>query len=197
MTKADRGPGRLEAFSDGVIAIIVTIMVLELKVPHSTEPAALLALWPLFASYALSFFLVAIYWMNHHHLFTMVERVSHGVLWANNFLLFCISLIPFVAAYVGENRLSAFGCALYSGLMFVCGVAFWILAQAIFADIKDRAELVERDKAATRKNMIALTIYAAATVAAYINPLISLALIGVVAVMYAVPTAGIEPNVRA
>ena len=185
---------RLEAFSDGVIAIIVTIMVLELKVPHSTEPSALLALWPLFASYALSFFLVAIYWMNHHHLFSFVTRVSHGVLWANNLLLFCISLIPFVTAYVGENHLSPFGCSLYAGVMFVCGLAFWTLARAIAAVSKDSAAIMARDKAATRKNMAALAIYAVASAAAWVSPLITLALIGVVAVMYAVPTVGIEPK---
>jgi uncharacterized membrane protein len=183
---------RLEAFSDGVIAIIITIMVLELKVPHGDTPDAVLALWPTFLSYALSFFLVAIYWVNHHQLFSRVERVSHDILWGNNLLLFCISLIPFVTAYVGDNHLSAFPVALYSGVMFVCGVAFLILAKIIVRSAPDDVELVALDRRAARKNMIALAIYAFGVVVAYIHPAATLVCIAAVAVMYFRPTRWLE-----
>ena len=184
---------RLEAFSDGVIAIIVTIMVLELKVPHDDDtPAGLLHLWPTFLSYALSFFLVAIYWINHHQLFTRVEAVNHNILWANNLLLFCISLIPFATAYVGENHFSVFPAALYSGLLFVCGLAFMLLAKVIVAAAPGDSEMRALDRAATRKNVVALTIYALGVVLAFVHPGLTLACIFLVAVIYFSPTRWIE-----
>src|SRR5262249_6567282 len=115
MAERIMGPGRLEAFSDGVIAILITIMVLELKVPASHEPAALLALWPVMLSYLLSFLVVAIYWVNHHRLFHHAREVNNLVLWTNMAFLFCISLIPFGTAYMGENRFTPFSTALYAG----------------------------------------------------------------------------------
>ena len=183
---------RLEAFSDGVIAIIVTIMVLELKVPHGDTLDALLPLWPTFLSYALSFFLVAIYWINHHQLFTRVEAVDHNILWANNLLLFCISLIPFVTAYVGENHLSSFPAALYSGLMFVCGLAFMVLAKTIVKVSRDDPAILALDRAATRKNIVALCIYAVGVALAFVHPGVTFVCIAVVALMYFSPSRWIE-----
>ena len=183
---------RLEAFSDGVIAIIVTIMVLELKVPHDDAPAGLLRLWPVFLSYALSFFLVAIYWVNHHQLFTRVETVNHSILWANNLLLFSISLIPFTTAYVGETHLAAFPAALYSAQLFICGLAFMLLAKVIVAAAPGDSVMRALDRAATRKNLIALAVYALGVALAFVHPALTLVCIFLVAVMYFTPTRWIE-----
>jgi uncharacterized membrane protein len=123
---------RLEAFSDGVIAIIITIMVLELKAPHSTDWHAIKAVLPSFLSYVLSFTLVAIYWGNHHHLFHTVTHVNTKIIWANTHLLFWLSLIPFATSWVGDN-FSAVPVAVYAGLQAVCGVAYYILLRAIIS----------------------------------------------------------------
>lgn len=183
---------RLEAFSDGVIAIIVTIMVLELKVPHEASAAALLHMWPTFMGYALSFFLVAIYWVNHHQLFTRVETVNHSILWSNNLLLFCISLIPFATAFLGESTLGTFPVALYSGLLFVCGLAFMLLAKVIVAAAPGGSEMRALDAAATRKNLIALAIYALGVTLAFVHPALTMACVFGVAIMYFSPTRWIK-----
>ena len=126
--------GRLEAFSDGVIAIIITIMVLELKVPHGHDLAALGPLLPVFLSYLLSFIYVGIYWNNHHHLFQAAERVNGTILWANLHLLFWLSLIPFVTGWMGENRFTALPTALYGTVLLMSSVAYWFLQCAIVAE---------------------------------------------------------------
>ena len=125
------GKSRIEAFSDGVLAIIITIMVLELKVPHETTIAALAALWPVVASYVLSFVYLGIYWNNHHHMFHAVKRVSGGVLWANLHLLFWLSLVPFVTAWMGENHFAAVPMAAYGVVMLMAAIAYWILQQTL------------------------------------------------------------------
>ena len=128
------GKGRLEAFSDGVIAIIITIMVLELKVPHGASEAnidALRSLKGVFGSYVLSFVFVAIYWNNHHHMLHASERVTGGILWANVHLLFWLSLVPFVTAWMGENDFPPLPVACYGAVMFMCGVAFNVLAHML------------------------------------------------------------------
>jgi TMEM175 potassium channel family protein len=125
------GKSRIEAFSDGVLAIIITIMVLELKVPHETTLAALAALWPVVASYVLSFVYLGIYWNNHHHMFHAVKRVSGGVLWANLHLLFWLSLVPFVTAWMGENHFAAVPMAAYGVVMLMAAIAYWILQQTL------------------------------------------------------------------
>ena len=117
------GKSRIEAFSDGVLAIIITIMVLELKVPHETTIAALAALWPVVASYVLSFVYLGIYWNNHHHMFHAVKRVSGGVLWANLHLLFWLSLVPFVTAWMGENHFATVPTATYGVVLLMAGLA--------------------------------------------------------------------------
>ena len=127
------GKTRLEAFSDGVLAIIITIMVLELKVPHDPSPAALLKLLPVFLSYVMSFTYVGIYWNNHHHLLHTCNRVSAGVMWANMHLLFWLSLLPFASGWVGENHFAALPTAVYGALLMMAGIAYVILQLAIMA----------------------------------------------------------------
>ena len=126
--------GRLEAFSDGVIAIIITIMVLELKVPHGHELADLVPFIPVFLSYVLSFIYVGIYWNNHHHLFQASERVNGVILWANLHLLFWMSLIPFVTGWMGENHFTALPTALYGVVLFMTSIAYWILQRALITE---------------------------------------------------------------
>src|SRR6266403_5694392 len=135
---ANRGPckmktTRLEAFSDGVLAIIITIMVLELKVPHAVELAALKPVLPVLLSYVLSFIYVGIYWNNHHHLFQVTEQISGGILWANLFLLFWLSLLPFTTAWMGENHLAAIPTAIYGFVLLMAGLAYYILERTIIA----------------------------------------------------------------
>src|SRR6185436_6431639 len=127
------GKGRLEAFSDGVIAIIITIMVLEMKVPHGDSPDDLLPLVPVFLSYVLSFVYVGIYWNNHHHMLHASTKVSGAVLWANLHLLFWLSLFPFATGWMGENHFAAWPSALYGVVLLMAACAYWILQQAIIA----------------------------------------------------------------
>lgn len=192
MSGPDLTPTRLEAFSDGVIAIIITIMVLELKVPHSESLAALHKLWPIFLSYILSYLMVAIYWINHHHLFHRVKRVDAGILWANMILLFFMSLIPFFTAYMGENHISTFSVTLYSSVMLICALSFTFLRKAISRHFKDDEDYMKIYRAASRKNNAAILFYVMAVAMAQFNVAISLCLLVLVASMYIVPTAWVE-----
>jgi uncharacterized membrane protein len=185
-------PGRLEAFSDGVIAIILTIMVLELKSPGSADPHALLHEWPIFMSYVISYFYVAVYWINHHHLFHRVKRVDLPILWANIALLFFMSLIPFFTEWMESTRLSAFPTAVYAATMLVAGIAFSVLDRSIGRPGVGEEELVVLRRAALRKNMIAIAIYTVAIPVAYYRATLSLALVFLVALLYAIPSLGIE-----
>src|SRR5262245_16384608 len=125
---------RLEAFSDGVLAIIITIMVLELKVPHGVELAALKPVLPVFLSYVLSFVYVGIYWNNHHHMFHSTKQVSGSILWANLHLLFWLSLFPFTTGWVGENHLASTPTAIYGSVLLMAAIAYWVLQRAIIAE---------------------------------------------------------------
>src|SRR4051794_22281935 len=125
------GKSRLEAFSDGVLAIIITIMVLELRVPHGSELGALRPLLPVMLSYVLSFIYLGIYWNNHHHLLHVTSRVTGSFLWANLYLLFWLSLVPFVTAWMGENHFASVPTALYGGVLFMAGIAYFILQRQI------------------------------------------------------------------
>jgi uncharacterized membrane protein len=185
-------PGRLEAFSDGVIAIILTIMVLELKAPGSADPGTLLHEWPIFISYIISYFYVAVYWINHHHLFHRVKRVDLPVLWANIALLFFMSFIPFFTAWMESTRLSPFPTAVYAATMLVAGAAFSVLDRVVARQSIGDPDMVLVRRAAQRKNMIAICIYAAAIGTAYYKTTLSLALIFLVAVLYAVPSLWVE-----
>jgi uncharacterized membrane protein len=181
---------RLEAFSDGVIAIIITIMVLELKVPHSPELSALGDLLPVFGCYVLSFVHVGIYWNNHHHLLHATRRVSGGVLWANLHLLFWLSLVPFVTGWMGENHFAAIPTAAYGAVLLMSGMAYLGLQLAIIAADHDsplRAAL-GRDV----KGKLSAALYIVAIIAAHSAPWISGALYVGVALMWLVPDRRIE-----
>jgi uncharacterized membrane protein len=178
---------RLEAFSDGVLAVIITIMVLDLKAPHSAEPADLGRLWPSFAIYLVSFFLTMIYWINHHGLITQVRRVTAGLLWANAGLLFGASLIPFATTYVAESRLAAFPTAVYAGLQCLCAIAFNMVFRNIAAQRDDEA-FHRRGRIRRRQNNVAVGVYAVSTVVALFSPIVAILLVTAVALAYVVPT---------
>jgi len=188
------GKNRLEAFSDGVIAIIITIMVLELKVPHSADFHALLPLWPVFMSYVLSFVYVGIYWNNHHHLIHAVQEVSGGVLWANLHLLFWLSLIPFVTAWTGENHFETGPTAAYGFVLFMCAIAYSVLAYVLIANHpknKTLARALEND----RKGKLSIVLYITGVVISWFNAGIGFLVYTAVAVMWLVPDRRIEEEV--
>jgi uncharacterized membrane protein len=183
--------GRLEAFSDGVFAIIITIMVLELKAPHGSDVGALLTLIPVFLSYLLSFIFVAIYWNNHHHTFQVVHKVNGAVLWANLHLLFWLSLTPFVTDWMGENNFSTVPVALYGGVLFMSAVAYTIMVMTLVkveGNESTLAKAVGRDS----KGKISLVAYGAAIFLAPVSRWISMALYVSVAIVWVVPDRRIE-----
>ncbi|WP_295392370.1 TMEM175 family protein [uncultured Thiodictyon sp.] len=152
---------RLEAFSDGVLAIIITIMVLELKVPHDASYAALLPLWPVFLCYVLSFLYIGIYWNNHHHLLHAARRVTGAALWANLHLLFWLSLLPFVTGWMGENHFAPLPTALYGVVLLMAGAAYWILVHVLIAG-EGTDSLLARAIGRDRKGTASVIIYAIA-----------------------------------
>ena len=178
---------RVEAFSDGVLAVIITIMVLDLKAPESDDLAALTRLWPSFAIYVVSFAFVAIYWINHHALLAAARQATASLIWANNALLFCLSLIPFATAYVGATHLSPLATAVYAALQFACGLAFTLTYSTIVAQRRDDAEFMAAARARRLQNHVALVVYGVSIVIAAISPLSALALFVAVAVAYVVP----------
>ncbi|MBD1872534.1 DUF1211 domain-containing protein [Nodosilinea sp. FACHB-131] len=185
------GKGRVEAFSDGVLAIIITIMVLELKIPHEAELTALQPLIPVFLSYVLSFVYIGIYWNNHHHLLQAVRQVNGNVLWANLHLLFWLSLIPFVTGWTGENHFAALPVAFYGGVLMAAAIAYYILCRTLIAyEGRDSAlaTAVGRDW----KGKISVVIYAIAIPLAFLNSWLSLGLYVFVAVMWLIPDRRIE-----
>jgi uncharacterized membrane protein len=182
---------RINAFSDGVIAILITIMVLELKVPHGTDLAALTALLPVFLAYVLSFVVLAIYWNNHHHMLFLTDRITGGVLWANLHLLFWLSLLPFVTGWMGENHFAALPTALYGVVLMMDGVAYFILVQVIIRSQGPRSKL----KAAVgndTKGKISVVLYLIAIPLAFVHQLLSDAIYVSVALMWLVPDRRIE-----
>ena len=183
--------GRIEAFSDGVIAILITIMVLELRPPIGTDLAALLPLIPIFLSYVLSFAFLGIYWNNHHHLFQVVRQVNGRVLWANLHLLFWLSLIPFVTAWMGENNFAAWPVALYGVVLLLAGFAYFLLVRALLPLHDDASPLVVA-VGDDFKGKISLVIYAAAVPLAFLIPLLSCVLYVLVAVIWFIPDRRIE-----
>jgi uncharacterized membrane protein len=189
MAARKAGSERLGAFSDGVIAVIITIMVLELKAPHDASVAALMALWPTFASYALSYLFVGVVWVNHHHLLRYAESADHLVIWSNLVFLFFVSLIPFFTSYMAENRMNSFTTALYAVNFLLITLAFHLFQWAITRQLAEEAELTRMARAATYRNWIALLLYALAIPAAFLHPAVSLALILVVAFLYFIPNS--------
>ncbi|USX26853.1 TMEM175 family protein [Oxalobacteraceae bacterium OTU3CINTB1] len=189
------GKGRLEAFSDGVIAIIITIMVLELKVPHGADLAALEPLVPVFFSYVLSFVYVGIYWNNHHHMLHASTVVNGNVLWANLHLMFWLSLIPFATGWMGENHFAPLPVALYAATLFLASVAYFILERMLIScNPKDRvlAKAVGKD----RKGMASMVLYLLAVPLAFASVWASFALLVLVAILWFLPDRRIEAAMR-
>ncbi len=186
--------GRLEAFSDGVLAILITIMVLELKVPHGTDLAALRPLLPVIISYVLSFIYIGIYWNNHHHMLHVTGRVTGGMLWANLHLLFWLSLVPFVTAWMGENSLAAVPAAAYGIVMLAAAVAYYILQQVIIRD-QGESSLVAVAVGRDRKGKLSPFVYASAIALAFVEPWLSVALYVAMALVWLVPDRRIERTV--
>ncbi len=183
--------GRLEAFSDGVIAIIITIMVLEIKVPHGHELAELQSLLPVFISYVLSFIYIGIYWNNHHHMFQAAEHVNGAVLWANIHLLFWLSLVPFASGWMGENHFALWPVVLYGFILLMNGMAYYILLRVLIKLHGENSTLgiaIGKDV----KGKISVVIYSIAIALAFVSPWIGLALYGVVAAMWLIPDTRIE-----
>ena len=188
---------RLEAFSDGVIAIIITIMVLEMKAPEGTNWSTIEPLVPKFLCYALSFLFVAIYWVNHHHLLHTVRRITPAIMWANVNLLFWLSLIPFATAWMGENHFEKTTVAVYAVLALLCGVAFNILQAAIVNGHKSQKNLQEIIKPTGWKSMGSIVLYSAAIpISLFVNPAISGWLFFIVAMMWLIPDKQIEKAVE-
>jgi uncharacterized membrane protein len=183
--------GRLEAFSDGVLAVIITIMVLDMKSPKGTNLPALQPVLPVFLSYLLSFIYIGIYWNNHHHLLHATQRVNGATLWANLHLLFWLSLIPFTTAWMGENHFESWPLAVYGAVLLMAGVAYFILARALIrlhGDGSTLAQSIGKD----RKSKISLAIYAPAIPLAFVRPWLAGACYVVVAIIWLIPDRRIE-----
>jgi uncharacterized membrane protein len=189
------GTGRIEAFSDGVLAIVITIMVLELKVPHEPSLAALAALWPVFLSYVLSFVYIGIYWNNHHHMLHVTERVTGGILWANLHLLFWLSLLPFSTGWMGENQFARWPTVIYGANLLACALAYVVLERRIIADEGPDGQLAQavgRDL----KGKLSPLFYIAGILAGWLwQPLAGMALFVAVALVWLVPDTRIERRV--
>ncbi len=186
---------RIEAFSDGVIAIIITIMVLELKVPHDVTLNALAEIMPHFLSYILSFVYIAIYWNNHHHLLHTIERINGSILWANNHLLFWLSLVPFVTAWSGQNHFSSLPVALYGVVLFMAAVAYYILTVTIIRSHGENSVLasaIGKDY----KGKISVVFYAVSVPLSLFNSFIALGIYVLVAVIWLIPDSRIEKAMR-
>ncbi|HOL37544.1 MAG TPA: TMEM175 family protein [Rubrivivax sp.] len=185
------GKSRLEAFSDGVLAVIITIMVLEMKAPHGEQFAALAPVVPAFLSYVLSFLYVGIYWNNHHHMFQAARRVSGGVLWANLHLLFWLSLLPFATAWMGENHFAALPTAGYGVVLLMAAVAYALLQQRLVA-IEGPQSLLRRALGADWKGRASPLLYLLGIAASFVLPALAQALYAFVALMWLVPDRRIE-----
>ena len=187
---------RLEAFSDGVIAIIITIMVLELKVPHEATLQALYELASTFLCYILSFIFVGIYWGNHHHLLHTVHHVNSGIIWANMGLLFSLSLIPFSTAWMGENHFDKIPVAAYAVNLLLCAISYTILQKTIMSHYSHSTKLIEALKKQEQKGLVSLTLYIIALATAFFYPIISTLLFVTVAVLWVVPDKNIEKAMK-
>jgi len=189
------GKGRLEAFSDGVIAILITIMVLELKIPHGSEVGALAPIVPVFLTYVLSYVYLGIYWNNHHHMLHATSRINGKILWANLHLLFWLSLVPFVTGWMGENHFAATPTAIYGGVLFAAGIAYHLLQVAIIGDQGPDSKLA----AAVGKDLkgkISPIVYAVAIPLAFVREWLAEALYVAVALLWLVPDRRIESRLR-
>ena len=187
-------PARLEAFSDGVIAVIITIMVLELKVPHQDGFAGLRAVLPTLCLYFISFAFTGIYWINHHHLVHRTDEADELILYANLGFLFCLSLLPFFTAYVLEKKMDSFSVAIYVTSMILTGFSFLLLRLAIGRRLRHTGKLEAEDKAVEHKNYLSLFVYLVAVPLSLQHPRLSLGLVAFVTVIWITPTTGIKPR---
>ena len=180
------GKTRMEAFSDGVIAILITILVLELKIPHGEDIGAIKGLFPVFISYVLSFIYLGIYWNNHHHMLHTAKSVSGGILWANMHLLFWLSLIPFTTGWMGENHFATVPTQLYGFVLFMAGLAYYILQRTIIS-FQGSDSILKSAIGTDWKGKLSPAIYLVAIIAAIWEPWVALALYAAVAIMWIVP----------
>jgi uncharacterized membrane protein len=183
---------RLEAFSDGVLAIIITIMVLELKAPHGTDWVAVKPLMPVLLSYVMSFLFVSVYWGNHHHLLHLVKQFSSGIMLANLNLLFWLSLVPFATSWMGENSFASLTVAVYAILLNICGISYTILQKSVAACHNDNQQIKLLLKRQTTKGLISIVLYTLAIPLAYFNAYISVGIFFIVSVMWLIPDKRIE-----
>ncbi len=187
--------GRLEAFSDGVMAILITIMVLSLRTPHSADIEAIFELWPTFLSYMLSFFYLAIYWNNHHHLFQIVKHVNGSILWANMHLLFWFSLLPFVTAWSGENQFADFPVALYGVVLLFSAIAYYILTRVLVNSHGSDSTLAKA-LGQDVKEKFSILFYAIGIVVSFYSASVGFCVYWLVAIMWIIPDRRIEKNVK-
>lgn len=183
--------GRMEAFSDGVLAIIITIMVLELKVPHGDTPEALKPLLPVFLSYVLSFTNIGIYWNNHHHMLHAATHVSGRVLWANMHLLFWLSMFPFITAWMGENHFTNWPVAMYGVVSLMAGIAYYLLAQSL-AKLHGKDSVLAKALGTDVKGIMSLALDIVSVGMSFINASVALALYIIVALMWFIPDRRME-----
>lgn len=188
--------GRLEAFSDGVIAILITIMVLELKIPHGTDFESLRPLFPVFVTYVLSFIYLGIYWNNHHHMLQAASHINGKILWANLHLLFWLSLVPFVTGWMGENHFAPLPTAVYGVVLLAAAIAYYILQNLIIAEHGENSKL-KKAVGSDLKGKLSPLIYLAAIALAFVNQWISDALYVIVALVWLVPDRRIEAKINA
>jgi uncharacterized membrane protein len=188
------GKGRVEAFSDGVLAIIITIMVLDMKVPHGHDINALKPVFPVFISYILSFINIGIYWNNHHHMMHAVKHVNGKVLWANIHLLFWLSLIPFTSGWMGENNFTTWPIALYGVVLFMAGMAYYFLVHTLI-HLHGRNSALAMAFGKDQKGKLSVLIYFIGIMLAFVNAWISLALYALVAAIWFIPDKRIEKKV--
>lgn len=183
---------RLEAFSDGVLAIIITIMVLELKIPHGDELSDLLPLINVFISYLMSFVYIGIYWGNHHHLLHTAQHVNSKIIWANMHLLFWLSLVPFSTGWMGENHFGKITLAVYGVNLLGCAIAYYILQLVIMSNYTYNTKLIEALKKQQKKGMLSLVGYLLTIVFAFFYPIVSITLMVIIAVLWIIPDKNIE-----
>lgn len=184
---------RLEAFSDGVFAIIITIMVLELKIPDDASWQAVRPLAPVFLSYIFSFVFIAIYWVNHHHLMHTLRRVNASVMWSNMLLLFFLSIVPFVTGWMGKTNFNKVTVAVYGGLLISCGISYTLLAKSIRRTYRSESKLAVAVAKSDTKGLISTVLYALSIpTALFLSPAISACMFAAVSVMWLVPSKAIE-----
>ena len=189
------GSSRIEAFSDGMIAIFITIMVLEMKVPHGEDFAALSGVWPVFLSYVMSFVFLGIYWNNHHHMLQTLEKVTGGILWANLHLMFWLSLVPFATGWMGENHFGSVPAALYGVVLLMSAIAYYVLQQTIIYT-QGEGSLLRKAVGTDWKGKLSPLLYIAGIVVAFWHPIVTLALYASVAAIWLVPDSRIEERVK-